>query len=105
VFGPANPRERPVVVRAGGVHEIEVRARVGALKVTVAPWARVKVDGEDRGITPLASISLGEGEHTVALENPTLGLGYEARVAVEAGKTVELKVDLEAVGHPIARPR
>ncbi len=105
VFGPGNVRARTVVVRAGGVHEIEVRARVGALKVTVAPWARVKIDGEDRGITPLASISLGEGEHAVALENPTLGLGYQARVTVEAGKTVELKVDIQAVGRPLPRPR
>ncbi len=97
-LAPGSVRERTVHVRAGGVHEIEVRSRTGYVKLAVAPWARVKIDGKEAGVTPLPPLTLSEGEHVLSLENPDLRLRHLADVVVEADQTVELKIDLNAVG-------
>lgn len=97
-LGTGTVRERTVHVRAGGVHEIEVRARPGYVKLAVAPWARVRVDGRDAGVTPLPPLTLSEGSHTLVLDNPDLRKKHVAAVVIEADQTVDLRVDLNAVG-------
>ncbi|MFO0727236.1 MAG: protein kinase [Myxococcota bacterium] len=94
-------RERSLIVRAGGIHEIEIRARQGWLKLVVAPWARVRIDDQDVGITPLPNLPLLEGEHRIVLENPDIKRGHEAHLKIEAGRVSELKVDLQASGAPL----
>jgi serine/threonine protein kinase len=97
-LGPGTVRERTVHVRAGGVHEIEVRARPGYVKLAVAPWARVRVDGREAGVTPLPPLTLSEGSHTLVLDNPDLRKKHVAAVVIEADQTIDLRVDLNAVG-------
>lgn len=91
-------RTREVTVVAARVHELEIRARQGWLKLAVAPWAHVRVDGKELGMTPLSDLVLDEGLHELVLENPEAGLRYETSVKIEAGQREELKIDLAAVG-------
>ena len=44
--------------------------RTGTLVVVAEPWARVTIDGEPRGTTPLAGLELAVGSHTLVFENP-----------------------------------
>lgn len=69
----------------------------GKLEVRVSETrARVLVDGKLMGSTPLAApLELAEGEHVVVVDKP----GFERvteRVTIEAGKTAEIDVRLEA---------
>jgi hypothetical protein len=91
-------RVRSLTVRQNQVHEIEIPARKGWLTVSVAPWAKVKIDGVEHGLTPLGSIPLNEGSHNVILENPDIKKRHQTLVRVEPGQTATLKVDLETVG-------
>ena len=94
-------RERSLAVRAGGIHEIEIRARQGWLKLVVAPWARVRIDDQDVGITPLPNLPLLEGEHRIVLENPDIKRRHEGKLKIEAGRVSELKLDLAQAGAPM----
>ncbi len=91
-------RTREVVIGPQRVHELEIRARQGWLKLVVVPWAHVSVDGKAIGMTPLSDVVLDEGQHELVLENPEAGLRYDAAVPIAAGERVELKIDLAAVG-------
>jgi len=94
-------RVRSLNVRADQIHEVEIAARQGWLKLAVAPWAKVLVDGKDLGITPLPNVMLFEGSHHVVLENPQIKKRVDRVVRVEAGSVAELKVDLNDVGEPM----
>ncbi len=48
------------------------------------PWARVRVDGADVGVTPVVRLALPPGAHTVVLENPDKGRN-ELTVHVRSG--------------------
>ena len=91
-------RVRALSVRANQVYEIEIPARQGRLRLAVAPWARVKIDGHDVGITPLQDLLLVEGTHHVVLENPDIQRRHDTLIRVEPGKIAELKVDLNELG-------
>jgi outer membrane protein OmpA-like peptidoglycan-associated protein len=91
-----------VLVLAGGVPAF---AQTGTLKLNVTPkQAYVFVD--DKAISEASkhhSLTLGAGEHKVELVN----YGYQPvtrTVAVEAGKTTELSVNLEAVASKVSGP-
>ena len=94
-------RERSLAVRAGGIHEIEIRARQGWLKLVVAPWARVRIDDQDVGITPLPNLPLLEGDHRIVLENPDIKRRHEVKLKIDAGRVSELKLDLAQAGTPM----
>ncbi len=57
------------IVRADPDRETEAAAsfRAGAPTVSVSinavPWARIEIDGEDYGVTPMADVSLAPGSH------------------------------------------
>jgi hypothetical protein len=69
----------------------------GYLRVVVNPWARIKVDGAERGVTPIASpLGLPVGRHTVTIENDFFA-PVSRSIDVVAGTTeapLELVVDL-----------
>jgi len=67
---------------------------VGKLKIKARPWARVYVDGKDRGMTPLTALELPPGEHIVQLENEKLGKKRFARVLIRPNEVHSLEVDL-----------
>ncbi len=91
-------RTRELDVDATRAYEIEIRARHGWLRIAVAPWARVTMDGKDIGLTPLPKLTLTEGLHQLVLENPDIKKRYESTVRVEADKASELRIDLNDVG-------
>lgn len=94
-------RERTLHVRAGGIHEIEIKAQKGWLRLGVAPWARVVVDGRDLGLTPLPNILLDEGEHSLELENTEIARRYRATVHISGGEIADVRLDLATVGEPL----
>ena len=99
----ANPsvgfeRTRALEITAGKAYEVEIRARHGWLRLAVAPWARVSVDGKDLGLTPLPKLMLTEGVHELVLENPDIKRRYEATVRIQADQDAEVRIDLEDVG-------
>ena len=75
------------------------------LAVTSEPaGARVAIDGNAAGVTPLAAIAVAPGEHTVRIDAP----GFrpeEERVAVAAGGTYTLDRALQPLATAAPRPR
>ncbi|MBX7080505.1 MAG: PEGA domain-containing protein, partial [Nannocystaceae bacterium] len=64
------------------------RAR-GRLKVNLVPYARVTIDGRDRGQTPVDT-PLSAGTHRVELYNPDSAQRRTIDVQVEAGQTASI---------------
>jgi eukaryotic-like serine/threonine-protein kinase len=95
--------EGPEVVDAGaknaadGLVPSEVRKkkkiRTGRLVVETRPWTKVKIDGKNAGVTPLA-IEVSAGSHKLLLENDESGVRREVDVKVIADDTTTLRLDL-----------
>jgi serine/threonine-protein kinase len=66
------------------------------LRLAIAPWAEVQIDGKVLGATPLPPQDLPEGAHFITLKNPDLGVTTKRRVVVIPGKETLLKIDLFA---------
>jgi tetratricopeptide (TPR) repeat protein len=77
---------------------------VGALEVDVRPGADVEVDGRAVGKSPVQGLQLDPGVHAVKLQS-TDYWPLRRKVAIEAGKTARLDVDLSWEGVPRARSR
>lgn len=79
---------------------IESAAGVGALDIDVQPrGARVTIDGERRGVTPMRIPELKAGVHTVTIERD----GYRpatTTVTVESGKRAAVKLALVPIRKP-----
>jgi hypothetical protein len=56
----------------------------GQLAFIVRPWAKVQVDGQDVGVTPVDVMTLPVGPHKVRLINPDLGKDVTRTVIVPA---------------------
>ena len=64
----------------------------GELKLLVRPWARVEVDGQEVGVTPLNEpLLLSAGEHRVRLVNPDLDKDITRTVRISPSETQTLK--------------
>lgn len=69
-----------------------VVAAKGELVLLIRPWAKVEVDGQDVGVTPLnAPLMLAAGQHTVRLVNPELGKDITRTVRIPASGREVLK--------------
>ena len=88
-------RQRSLELKPNQNYYFEIRGRTGWLRLAVAPWARVTIDGKSMGLTPLPRIGLLEGVHRVRLENPDLDRVHETTVRIEAGREATVRVDLE----------
>jgi serine/threonine-protein kinase len=78
----------------------------GYVRVIVHPWGRIAVDGEPRGVTPLAApLAVAAGRRSLTIESDFFEpLTRELEVPVgTADEPVELYVDLEQDGTPILR--
>ncbi len=76
----------------------EQQARTGRLDVYVRPWAKVMVDGLNRGTTPVKNLRLKPGDHRVVLSNEKLGYHRSMTVHVRAGKTRILRKSIVSSG-------
>jgi hypothetical protein len=95
--GRSEPRVIPINIRAGvqsGVYvELQSVATVGGLDVRSDPGkARVSVDGQFRGTTPLVLKDLPPGNHEVVLESGSNKVRQTVRI--EPGVTSQLVVPL-----------
>ncbi len=59
---------------------------MGGLAVNVRPWAEVRVDGINRGATPLKALRLKAGKHQVVLANKAMGYRETIRTVVKPGE-------------------
>ncbi len=91
-------RERALPLQADQNYFFEIPGRTGWIRIDVAPWAKVAIDGESRGLTPLPRIGLLEGVHRIRLENTDIGRFYETSVKVIPGREVKIHVDLRVLG-------
>ncbi len=91
-------RQREISIESGQRYEVEVQARQGWLRLAIAPWARVRIDGKEIGLTPLPKIPLYEGVHSVELVNPDINRRHRSTVRILPGKQADLKLDLRSVG-------
>ena len=68
----------------------------GELVLLIRPWAKVEVDGQDVGVTPLNEpLMLAEGEHIVRLVNTDLGKDITRTVHITASGREVLKEILD----------
>ena len=72
----------------------------GLLTLRTRPWARVTVDGDPYGSTPLFRVRLPVGTRTVRLVNEAKGLERTVDVEVRAGQTTKLDLDLATGQRP-----
>lgn len=67
----------------------------GTLRINSRPWSKVSVDGVAVGNTPLMSLEVAAGTHTITLENPQFGVKEKLTVTVKPGETVTRVVTLK----------
>ncbi len=68
----------------------------GELLLLIRPWAKVAIDGNEVGVTPLADpVQLAAGDHQVRLINPDLGKDINRTVHIVAGERTTLKEMLD----------
>ncbi|MGE0043321.1 MAG: PEGA domain-containing protein [Vicinamibacterales bacterium] len=95
--GRSEPRIVPLTIQAGvqtaQYIELQHVALTGGLEVrSEPPRARVLVDGQLRGTTPLSVAELAPGEHDVVVQAGTRSITQ--RVRIEPGVTAQLVVPL-----------
>jgi hypothetical protein len=74
--------------------EVALKPLMGKLKIKVRPWARVYVDGEPMGMTPLTPLELPVGEHIIQLKNEKLREERSFRVMVKPNEVHSMDVNL-----------
>ncbi len=66
----------------------------GKVRIVVAPWAYIKVDGKSRGQTP-KTISLSAGTHRIILTNPELSKSVRKKIRIKPGKLTSVRLSWE----------
>jgi serine/threonine protein kinase len=64
----------------------------GTLLIASTPWCNVRVDGVDRGPTPV-SLKLPAGKHTLVLTNPEFKINRTVAVPIAPNETARKKFD------------
>ena len=90
--GGARPKARPP--RPVEAAKLEAPAAPVAeadalLDLNAVPWARVSIDGQDHGETPLLGLHLRPGRHRVELTNAPLGMRRELDLQLRAGEHLQ----------------
>lgn len=89
---PPAPAEaaKPVAGGASGKAAVGAPAPAGTVRLAVAPWGEVFVDGVSRGVTPpLKQLTLAAGTHRIEIRNPA-GSAWEHSIDVVAGEQITL---------------
>lgn len=82
----------PVTVPTAGTARPAVSLPRGTVAISAWPWARVFIDGEDVGTTPIGSLSLPIGRHEVVWRHPEFGERRQA-IVVRARTPTRAGVD------------
>ncbi len=61
----------------------------GFLTVKTTPWAKISIDGQPWGSTPVAKVPLSAGAHTVRLVNEDAGKDVTKKITVKNGETLK----------------
>ena len=61
----------------------------GFLTVKTTPWAKITIDGQPWGSTPVAKVPLASGTHTVRLVNEDAGKDVTKKVTITSGETLK----------------
>jgi PEGA domain-containing protein len=85
---------RTVTFRAGQIANLNVTIPPGRLSVNAQPWAEVSIDGQAKGETPLANLSVPVGEHEIVFRHPELGERRQT-VIVRADQAARASVTFE----------
>jgi PEGA domain len=64
---------RTVTFKAGQISSLNIAIPPGRLSVNAQPWAEVSLDGQPKGETPLANLSVPVGQHELVFRHPELG--------------------------------
>jgi len=90
------PGIQTITVKPDERREVEVALKplMGKLKIKVRPWARVYVDGEPMGMTPLIPLELPVGEHIVQVKNERLREERSFKVIVKPNEVHSMEVNL-----------
>jgi hypothetical protein len=84
-----------LTVRAGQIGTQRIELPNGKLNLNAQPgWARVSIDGNAVGDTPLANVAVPIGEHEIVFRHPQLGEKRE-RVVVRAEGTQRVTVSFD----------
>jgi serine/threonine protein kinase len=87
-------RQNPLVVSQPNAETDAIRTRSGYLKISVLPWAKVYIDGEEIFTTPKdTAIELLAGQYNIKLVNPNFP-GIESVVTIHAKQNLNVVVDL-----------
>jgi eukaryotic-like serine/threonine-protein kinase len=82
-----SPTESTAGSAQTGATSGDAGATTGKLRISIAPWGKVEVDGKSLGVSPpLTLLSLEPGEHVVVLRNADFA-ARTFKITVEAGKT------------------
>jgi serine/threonine protein kinase len=81
----------------GGTKRVDATLNMlfGKLTINSKPWAFVHIEGENKGMTPLAGLELPVGEYEVGLENPKLGLKKKVKVVIKPNETTRVVIPLD----------
>jgi serine/threonine protein kinase len=71
------------------------KAEPGFITIDTTPWAKVSIDGEHVGSTPVYRVRLSPGAHSVQFVNEGDGINVTRSITVEAGKTQRLHFSLQ----------
>ncbi|MGZ3443866.1 MAG: PEGA domain-containing protein, partial [Polyangia bacterium] len=94
---PAGPKPAPLAAIQSPDAKREPAAPVklegeGTLLLASSPWCNVKVDGVDKGPTPV-SMKLPAGKHTVLLSNPEFKISRTLPVMILPNETTRKRLD------------
>ena len=92
--GADAPGDGDPVVARGPPSSASPASRASFLDIRASPWAEVTLDGRSLGPTPMGSVRVKPGSHTLVLSNPQMKKRKTMTVTVEAGKTKRIAVDL-----------
>jgi hypothetical protein len=85
---------RTLIFRAGQIANLSVTIPSGRLSVNAQPWAEISLDGQAKGDTPLANLSVSVGEHEIVFRHPELGERRQT-VVVRADQPARASVSFE----------
>ncbi len=88
------PENGSVYARAT-LAKLPEKAEPAFLRINATPWADVYVDGKKVGHSPIGSLEVEPGTHTVRLVCPPLGTEETKKVTVGPGETKPVSADLE----------
>jgi len=91
---PANEGSRALPVGDQADDRLQDESILGHLKFSVNPWARIYVDGDLKGDSPLGfAVETSPGDHAVVLDNPYFPR-MDFKYSVTAAETLQVEINL-----------